>query len=306
MYRHLLVPLDGSPLAESALPAAVRIAGMFGAEVTLLHVLEVRPPSTVHGAKHLADAGEAEAYLSGVEDWLRERGVPVAAHVHTPGMEPARGVAEHARELGVDLVVLCAHGGRGVRGLLHGRLGQQVVADARVPVLIVPTSSAGREAEWRCRRILVVLGDEAGGDGALERAAAFARAAGASLRLVQVVATAETVGGDRRWPARLLPGGAAALLDAESRRAAEILERRGGELEGQGLDVSAAVERGEEVEGIVRAARRFEADLLVLGTRGISGLAAVWGGSVAARLVERFDGSFLLAPRAVGQPEARG
>ncbi|HET6638474.1 MAG TPA: universal stress protein, partial [Gemmatimonadota bacterium] len=117
---------------------------------------------------------------------------------------------------------------------------------------------------------------------------------------------AETVGGDRRWPARLLPGGAAALLDAESRRAAEILERRGGELEGQGLDVSAAVERGEEVEGIVRAARRFEADLLVLGTRGISGLAAVWGGSVAARLVERFDGSFLLAPRAVGQPEARG
>jgi len=68
MYRHLLVPLDGSPLAESALPAAVRIAGMFGAEVTLLHVLEVRPPSTVHGAKHLADAGAAVGQGEGAAD----------------------------------------------------------------------------------------------------------------------------------------------------------------------------------------------------------------------------------------------
>jgi nucleotide-binding universal stress UspA family protein len=119
------------------------------------------------------------------------------------------------------------------------------------------------------------------------------------------VATAGTVRDERRWPARLLPGGARALLDAESRRAAEALERRGERLTAEGLDVSAAVERGEEAAGLVRAARRFDADLVVLGTRGLSGLAAVWGGSVAARLVERFDGSLLLAPRPVGRPEAR-
>jgi nucleotide-binding universal stress UspA family protein len=296
MYAHLLVPLDGSPLAESALPAAVRIAEMFGGRVTLLHVIEVRPPASVHGTPHLAEAGEAEAYLSAVEGWLRERGVHAASHVHTPHMEPARGVAEHAVELGADLVVLCAHGGRGVRGLLHGRMGQQVVADARVPVLIVPTSRAARGAEWRCRRIVVALADEAGEDGALQSAAALARGAEASLRLVQVVATAGTVRDERRWPARLLPGGARALLDAESRRAAEGLERRGERLTAEGLDVSAAVERGEEAAGLVRAARRFDADLVVLGTRGLSGLAAVWGGSVAARLVERFDGSLLLTP----------
>ena len=75
MFRHLLVPLDGSRLAESALPAAGELAHRLGASVTLLHVLEPTAPPTVHGDRHLRSPAEAEGYLAGAVDWLAARQV---------------------------------------------------------------------------------------------------------------------------------------------------------------------------------------------------------------------------------------
>lgn len=297
MYRHLLVPLDGSSLAESVLPAVVRVAGWFHARVTLLHVVETRPPSSVHGKRHLSDREEAEAYLGWIAGWLGERGVEAEIHVHAPGMEAARGVAEHVRELEADLVVLCAHGGRGLRGFFQGRLGQQVLAESETPVLVVPTAPAGRESEWRCRRIVLALAEEGRESDVLEPGTAIAEAAGAALGLVRVVATAGTVGGDRRWPARLLPEGTRAILESEKRQAVERLGRLGGELEERGFEVQAVVERGEPVDGILAAIDRLDADLVVLASRGLAGLPAVWNASVAARLIERTDRSVLLVRR---------
>ena len=66
MVRHVLVPLDGSELAEAALSAAAATAAAFGARVTLFHVLEEWAPQTVHGQRHLTDAAQAEAYLASV------------------------------------------------------------------------------------------------------------------------------------------------------------------------------------------------------------------------------------------------
>src|SRR5919202_2263342 len=77
--KHLLVPLDGSRLAEAALPAATMLAERLGARVTLLHVMERHAPATVHGERHLTRAGEAEAYLNGVASRFADAGVPVEA-----------------------------------------------------------------------------------------------------------------------------------------------------------------------------------------------------------------------------------
>jgi nucleotide-binding universal stress UspA family protein len=293
MYRHLLVPLDGSPLAEGALPAAARIAEVAEARITLLHIVEPSPPKRVHGEPHLTDPGEADAYLAKIQDRLEARGLWVDRHVHTPGTETAHGIVEHARELGADLVVLCAHGGRGVRGLVHGRLGQQVVAEGEVPVLVVPS---GRDV-WECRRILVALDEDDPGPAALAPGVRLAESLGATLVLVRVVATPGTLADERRWPARLLPGGARELLAAEARGAAERLEGLRAEIEARGLRVEAVVARGDAVSGIVAAAEHYDADLVVLATRGLAGLSAVWSGSVAARLVERIDRSILLVRR---------
>ena len=64
MFKHILVPLDGSKLAEAALPAAVSLAQTFSIPVTLLHIIEQDAPEEIHRDRHLTKASQAEAYLS--------------------------------------------------------------------------------------------------------------------------------------------------------------------------------------------------------------------------------------------------
>jgi nucleotide-binding universal stress UspA family protein len=77
VFAHLLVPLDGSPLAEAALPAAVALGQRSSARLTLLHVLERRAPATIHGHRHLTNLAEAEAYLGEVAAGFAAAGVAV-------------------------------------------------------------------------------------------------------------------------------------------------------------------------------------------------------------------------------------
>ena len=86
MFEHVLVPLDGSQLAESVLPAVAWLANRLGASITLLHIIEQGPSATIHGDRHLTQPGEAEAYLTEVAARLRDEdqvAAPVECHVHT-------------------------------------------------------------------------------------------------------------------------------------------------------------------------------------------------------------------------------
>src|SRR5262249_31408619 len=78
----LLVPLDGSRLAEAVLPAVEALATHGCGRAILLHILERNPPATVHGERHLHTLGEAMAYLDQVAGRLRVAGIDVATHVH--------------------------------------------------------------------------------------------------------------------------------------------------------------------------------------------------------------------------------
>src|SRR5437870_7678712 len=80
--RRLLVPLDGSRLAEAVLPVVERLAAAFGAAIVLLHVRERGAPQTVHGERHLTEVGSADSYLSRIVDGLRARGLTATSHVH--------------------------------------------------------------------------------------------------------------------------------------------------------------------------------------------------------------------------------
>jgi len=96
LFKHLLVPLDGSRLAEAALPAAILVAQKSGAKVTLLHVIERHAPKSVHGNVHLRTAEEAETYLRGVAQQRFPPGVTVDWHVHRHQTDHlARSLADH-------------------------------------------------------------------------------------------------------------------------------------------------------------------------------------------------------------------
>jgi nucleotide-binding universal stress UspA family protein len=64
MFKRLLVPLDGSHLAEAALPAAAFLALKLNAVLTLVHIVERNAPEEIHGDRHLTNADEANAYLA--------------------------------------------------------------------------------------------------------------------------------------------------------------------------------------------------------------------------------------------------
>lgn len=296
--RSLLVPLDGSRLAEAAVPPAIALGRAFGATVTLLHVLEHRPPETVHGEPHLTEEESAEAYLDRVAQRFVAAGVAVAVHVHAnPENDVARSIVAHAAELGTDLVVLTAHGKSGLRGFLFGSIAQQVVRRGAEPVFMVQGASPSEaERPFVCRTIAVPLNGTAEAEAALPEAAIFARSLAAALHLIYAVPTVETVGSEQAATAVLVPGTTRAILDLQQTEASAYLARMTRALDDADLTVTAAVVRGEPATQVVTEAERVGADLLVLATHGRSGLGGLWAGSIGTRVLSRFRRPLLLVP----------
>ncbi len=284
MFRHLLAPLDGSHLAESVLPAVAALAGRLDARVILLHVIERGAPAAVHGERHLTRPAEAKSYLSEVVQWLTSRAVRADAVVHGNSGDVAGTIAQHAADRGAGLIVLCRHGRSGFRGLLFGRIAQQVLARGATPVLLMQPTDGGREQSFTCRRLLVPLDGSESAEVALPAATIIARACAAEVLLTWVVPTAGTISDERTAVTRLMPTATAALLDAEAVGAAAYLDRVRSGLEGDGVAAAAAVERGDTVRVLLDAAAKHNVDLIVMATHGRSGVSAVWAGSVAARI----------------------
>jgi nucleotide-binding universal stress UspA family protein len=224
-------------------------------------------------------------------------GLTVEPHVHPEATaDVARSIAEHVQELGRDLVVLCAHGRRGLRDLFRGPIGQQVLAHGTAPVLVVRSSGLDGPNAFSLRRVLVPLDDRAEHAAALEPAVALARACGATLHLLRVVPTLQTLAGEDAAGGGMLPRTTAAMLDIACAQAAEELARRKAELESTGLVVTVQVARGDPARAIVRAGADHGADLIVLGTHGRTGFSGFWARSVADRVYRRTRLPVLLVP----------
>jgi nucleotide-binding universal stress UspA family protein len=266
MFNRLLVPLDGSKLAESALPAAAGLAERLQIPVTLLHLIEADAPPRVHGDRHLTDAAEAEAYLKEVA----RRGFPghgqVSWHVH---LEPVGNVAiaicDHTAKLGCDLIAMCSHGRGGLGTLLLGTIAQRITGLGRTCILLVRPDASDRVPPFGCRRLLVPLDGQADHDGSLPVAAGLARACGSALRLLGVVD--RTLIGEGKASARLLPRTTSEMLELQAARMLDYLQGLSRRAELAALDHSAELRRGEPAATIVEAAGD-SCDLVVLSTHG--------------------------------------
>lgn len=293
MFRHLLVPLDGSHLAEAVLPVAAAVARALGARVTLQHVVEPAAPPTVHGDVHLTAEAEALAYLERIAARLAGEGVHAAVQVDY-GADVSLTIARRAAESGADLIVLCTHGSGGMRAMLFGRVAEQVLARGVTPVLLLAPAAAQRDGAFAVRRLLVSLDGSAMAEAALPAAMDLARGFAAEVLVVMVVPTVATMTDDRAAAARLMPTAGAALLDAEAARAAEYLDGVRGRLSREGVTATVVVERGEPVRVLLDRLARPDVDLMVMATHGRSGVSAVWAGSVASRVVAHAPRPLLL------------
>src|SRR3989442_456464 len=114
-YHRILVPLDGSKLAEAVLPVTAALAQCLGAKLVLLHIIEEHAPQTVHGETHLTSPDQAKNYLEGIAGRYADR-VAIEQHVHgTEENNVAQSIARHVSELETDMIALCTHGRSGLR-----------------------------------------------------------------------------------------------------------------------------------------------------------------------------------------------
>ena len=297
MFQHLLVPLDGSRLAEAALSPAAFLAEALGASVTLMHVIESDPPPQVHGERHLSDPDQAMAYLDAVAAQAFPAALRVERHVHTAQVEDlARSIVDHVRELGPDLIVMCTHGQGGMHTRLFGSIAQQVIARGRTPVLLIQPSRGRHAPPFACSRLLVPLDGDPDHEQGLPVAAGLALACKAGLHLVMVIPTLGTLSGEPAASALLLPGVTSALLDLTSDQAESYLSEQVAALQARGLAVQAVVSRGDPARVIVHTARKAHADIIVLATHGKGGMEAFWSGSVAPEVTSRSHLPLLLVP----------
>ena len=310
MFKHLLVPLDGSALAEAALPAVFYLAQALGASVTLIHIIEADAPQEIHGERHLSEPDEACAYLENVAGMF-PKDLSVECHVHTlPASDVARGIVEHVDEFAPDLIVMCTHGSGGLRGLVVGSIAQQAIALGKTPLLLIhpgkpaPSSASGGGSGWGpLRRLLVPLDGNADHEQALTVARGLAGSCGAELYLLMAVHTSGSLTWQPAATARMLPSMTDAYLDLAQEDGVAYLRRCLTALQGSGLVVAAEVQRGDPADVIVKTATKAQADLIVLSTHARSQMDAFWSGSVTPKVASRSHLPLLLVPVPETEPE---
>ncbi|MDE3088160.1 MAG: universal stress protein [Chloroflexota bacterium] len=304
MFKRLLVPLDGSRLAESVLPATQFFAECSGAAIILFHAVEQAAPATIHGERHLLTAEEAQTYLSDVAARLARRDVTVETNVHAvKEADVARSIIEHITELNADLIVLAEHGSSGLRNMLIGNIAQQVVQRATTPLLFIRPQMENAPA-FACRKILVPLDGTPIHEPALPVAIDVARACGAGLHLITVVPTPNTLSAERAGAGMLLPTTMNAVLDLAQRGAVEYLQNATARLLAEGMTATAAVVRGDTAQAILSVAEKSDTDLIVLATHGRANLDAFWSGSVTPKVLSRSEVPVLLV-RVTGEETQR-
>lgn len=295
MFTHILAPLDGSQLAESALPATAYLAQTLGAKVTLFHGIEYKAPPTVHGETHLTTPEAARAYLAEVATHYFGSDAPVLQHVHaSQSTDVAQTIVAHTEELQADLIVMCTHGQGHLRTRLFGSMVQKVIALGNTPVLLIDPETV--PTPFHCQQILVALDGEPAHEQGLPVAVALAQRCQAPLHLVMVIPTPGTLPPHQAATGRLLPGATAALLQLSQEGAQNYLQTKQQMLTARGLAITSAVYRGDPAAAIIAAAQRVQAELIVLGTHGKTHLDAFWSGSVTPHLAAQSPLPLLLVP----------
>lgn len=297
MFKNILVPLDGSRLAESALPPAFSLAETLNAPVTLLHVIEKDAPNQIHNDRHLTRSDEATAYLQKLAEQAAGKNIAVTTHVHSAEVaDVAASITEHVREdFKPDLIVMCAHGSSGFRDLIFGSIAQQVLAEGETPLLLLQPHTA-KSAPFALRRILIPLDSESKHDDTLPYALNLARAYQAEIHLLTVISTFDTLTGKEAAISSLLPVTATALLDLLEENAKEHLQTHLDEFLQAGCNTSAEIGRGDPASVISATATRLHADLILISTHRKAGVQAFWARSVAPNVVKKTRIPLLLIP----------
>lgn len=302
MFEKILVPLDGSPLAESILPYVKVLAKGLGSQVLLLHAAEASSldhrdpelePYTAQTLERIRPL--AESYLERVTQELRRDGIQAEAKlVQGRAEEEIEGCAEGE---GVDLIAMSTHGRSGLARWVVGSTADRVLRSVECPLLLVrprDEETAGADA-GRLSRIVVPLDGSPAAETVLTFAEELARALELEVTLIQVISVETTIQfgpmTPDTWP---VPNNVLQRMDVV---ASGYLAGIAKELEHRGLSPQWEVLRGSPAHRVVEFARDAPDCLVAMTTHGRSGFRRWILGSVADHVV-RNTGEPVLVVRA--------
>ena len=147
MYKHILVPTDGSALSDRAVAAAINLAQLLGARITAFHAMEPYPLQGAYAAEASGVAElQPELFAECSEEYAKRVLAAVASAAKAANVEctteyatsrsPSQMIVEKARADGCDLIVMASHGRRGLEGFLLGSETQKVLTHTSIPVLV--------------------------------------------------------------------------------------------------------------------------------------------------------------------------
>jgi nucleotide-binding universal stress UspA family protein len=284
MFSTIVVPLDGSEIAERALPYAVRFAAERGGRLVLVRAALGPPPSGPDWeSQQLAAMDEATAYLAHVAEQVATRASVATAPYYGHAADQILAAVE---QFGADSIVMATHGRTGPAHLLYGSVTEAILAHSPVPVFVVnarPGEAAAPPFDSKSARILVPLDGSSFAEAALPAALEFLGARG-ELVLTSVATPPDHVERDDRGHVR-------AYLDQQEesikREALDYLYQVEARLKLQwpDLQVTPDIRIGDAAQGIAIAEVDRAIDLVVMATHGRTGLRRAVVGSVAGAVL---------------------
>ncbi len=297
MFEHIIIPLDGSALAECVLPLAGFFSGALKSKVTLLHIIEEDAPPLVHGDRHITATREAEVYLQSIRQLYFSSQADITCHVHTTATRNVvDGILTHQSELNPDLVIMATHGRGGVRELIFGSIAQQVVESGQTPVLIIRPEAAVLPDDNRSFSILAAVDNDPEHSDSLSVAFQLASAVKSRLHIIGIVPTMSVLAGRHATLGKYLPGAMYHVLELAESELLTFLTEKTRRLQRPDIECSINVGRGDPTTLITETAARVAADMIILGTHGRAGATAFWSGSIAAKVVKQTLRPLLLVP----------
>lgn len=292
MKKQILVPLDGSQLAEMILPHAAAYARANACTLDLLHV--VSPPTAINSsAWSMAPSVEiwrewenevesGKHYIEVIADRVRKLGIEARTFVMEA--DPAICIVSFALDHPeVVLVAMSTHGRSGIKRLVLGSVAEQVLHSSPVPLLVLHPSHEKdilnniQVPEYSS--ILVPLDGSEFAVQALLQAKTLAHKLDASLTLVSAVADGPL--GIELNNIIDVPDEWTPEMEAQADYLKDIVQ----ELKDEQIPVQAVLEYGPPAEGILRVVDNTNTDLIVMSTHGRSGLSRFWLGSIAMKVV---------------------
>lgn len=286
-FRKIVLLLDGSPFAAKAIPMAVKLQRVTGADIILLSSVKNHTPALEEAFE--ATVAERRAYLESVQKDMSAVGIEETICYVRPGFI-ADATEQLVNELGIDLVVSTTRGKSGSVHWARGGVSQKLVQRLAIPILLVGVDEVDSPAAPEVKRILVSLDGSNHAEMVLPYARAIAAAFEAEILLLSVPEVPEA----RSYRAAADP---VKTLRAETEfRMKEFLSEIARSLGDEGLSVRTMVTGFLPEQTIVSVSESEQADMIMLTSRGRGGLDLLFMGSIAFSVVQNSTRPVFMVP----------